>query len=168
MYMEIPERGGYVMISDYGNTINGLKVEVRVHWNHEANDFVAYIKILAGPNTLPAHIKRNTKVPLRDLENTLKRLYHKLQKYYSQIHQEKELQELKDRERNLANRIKDINNTLKAFERQKGDYVKEQLKTRAQLMALQYGEPGVWQEEQSPQTSPRRCFHCDNPIDDSF
>ena len=163
---------GPVMISDHGNTIHGLKVEVRVHWNHEANDFVAYIKILCAPNTLPRDVKRDTKVPLKDLRKTLVRLFCKLKRHYNREHREKELKELKDRERTLKIIIEDLREAQKEYDEEISTHVKEQIKVRAKRMALQYGEPGGPEEHASfpiHKSAPQgRCEYCDNPIDDSF
>lgn len=108
---------GYLMVSNEGNRIIGTKVEVRVYKDEEfqhttaaKTPYVAYVKLLAEPNTVPNDVEQVTKCSLEDLPKFLQRQYYQLE-----VHKERregQLAVLEQEERVIRDAMRDAEEYL--------------------------------------------------------
>ena len=58
-----------LMVSDYGNAVEGVKTEVRVYVDKETNEPYCYVTLKM--KNIPQNLHRSTQVPLADLPEYL-------------------------------------------------------------------------------------------------
>jgi len=138
-----------MQISDYGNELKGIKTDVRVYRRENLatstlddidtnDDYIAYIRILAEPKTIPPQTPMHYKVGLSELQTTLKWIHNQLETHYFNKQRRHEIEQLRKKEDELTKEIDSIRNNIKLLDQRAQDLVTERLNAKAKRVELEH------------------------------